>query len=160
MKGNAFNSSVLESLTRNRSFIEYFEQNSCINLSDFLSEIYDISPHLVGSLEKEANWLSKNFETSFEEISNRILDESRKLSELKDIALIENKLRILKRRMSLIVACADICKIWDLDLVTSRLTFFAEMAFSVSRTFGRHRIAKNALCFLKMTPARDAYCST
>ena len=46
--------------------------------------------------------------------------------------IISNKLRILKRRVALIVACADICKIWSLGKVTLKLTQFADSSLSTA----------------------------
>ena len=95
-------------------------------------KIHFSSPHLARSLDREVDWVFCNFKTSFDVMLDDLIDESKKLLYLKDLEFISNKLRILKRRVALIVACADICKIWSLDKVTLKLTQFADSSLSTA----------------------------
>ena len=111
MEQNLINGEIANRLSENKSLVKYFEDNSVIDLKDFVLKIHFSSPHLARSLDREVDWVFSNFKTSFDLMLDDLIDESKKLLYLKDLEFISNKLRILKRRVALIVACADICKI-------------------------------------------------
>ncbi len=133
MEQNLINGEIANRLLENKSLVKYFEDNSVIDLKDFVLKIHFSSPHLARSLDREVDWVFSNFKTSFDVMLDDLIDESKKLLYRKDLEFISNKLRVLKRRVALIVACADICKIWSLDNVTLKLTQFAD--FSLSTAF-------------------------
>ena len=132
MEENLINGEIANRLSENKRLVKYFEDNSVIDLKDFVLKVHFSSPHLARSLDREVEWVFSNFKTSFDVMLDDLIDDSKKLLYLKDLEIISNKLRTLKRRVALIVACADICKIWSLDKVTLKLTQFADSSLSTA----------------------------
>ncbi len=130
MEENLTNGDIFNRLSENKSLVKYFEDNSIINLRDFILKVRFSSPHLARSLDREVEWVFSNFKTSFDVMLDDLIDESKKLLHFNDLEVVSNKLRAIKRRVALIIACADICKIWSLGKVTLKLTQFADSSLS------------------------------
>ena len=47
-------------------------------------------------------------------------------------SFISHELRVIKKRLALALAIADICKVWELDQITSKLTEFADASLSIA----------------------------
>ena len=64
MEENLIDGEIADRLSENKSLVKYFEDNSVINLKDFVLKVHFSSPHLARSLDKEVEWIFSNFKTS------------------------------------------------------------------------------------------------
>ncbi|MFV2001370.1 MAG: glutamine-synthetase adenylyltransferase [Paracoccaceae bacterium] len=82
------------------------------------------SPYLYAVIEREADWLRQALSMEPEAALEAVL------STVDDLRLsgLSDGLRAAKRRVSVLVALADLAGVWDLDTVTGALTRFADLS--------------------------------
>ena len=101
MEQNLINGEIANRLSENKSLVKYFEDNSVIDLKDFVLKVQISSPHLARSLDREVDWVFSNFKTSFDAMLDDLIDDSKKLLYFNDLGVIFNKLRTIKKTSSL-----------------------------------------------------------
>ncbi len=102
-------------------------------IGELLSPVLAVSPFLRRCARAELGFLKSVFEigpdTALIEVTDEIKDEL--IHEL-DTARLMARLRILRRRVALLVALADVFGLWSLERVTHVLSEFADCALSAS----------------------------
>lgn len=86
------------------------------------------SPYLKGLIEKERDWLNAALCEAPEAVLKAVLDEVQAVSG----PALKSELRTAKRRVTLLVALADLGGVWALEEVTCALTAFADLAVDVA----------------------------
>lgn len=143
-------------LQENEEFVAYFNDNACLDLGEILKRVCSSSPYLATCLEKETNWICSSFCNSFDNTLEKLMELSEGLRHKKNLKEISTQLRIFKRRFSLIIALADISKIWSLEEITSKLTIFADLSLSIAFDVVAQEVAndrKHKLLFKKFQSA-------
>ncbi len=103
------------------------------NHRDLLSAVFSNSPYLSRLLTRDVHYtkrlLSEDFDALFEEV---IEDLTKNLPVTKDIKQIMRYLRLAKARVALITSFADLSGAWPLEVITDRLTEFAEVSVALT----------------------------
>lgn len=103
------------------------------NYHDLLSAVFSNSPYLSHLLLRDVYFTKTMLTQPFDELFVQIINELKeKLPGEKDSAVIMAVLRQAKAQVALIISFADISGQWPLDVITSRLTEFAETAVSLT----------------------------
>jgi len=136
----AFNKELGES--KLADFIEYCRDQQVTDIvalfnknnhRDLLSAVFSNSPYLSRLLTRDVHFtrrlLSEDFDVLFEEVIRGL---SEILPVIKDIKQIMRHLRLAKARVALITSFADLSGAWPLEVITDRLTEFAEVSVGLT----------------------------
>ena len=100
------------------------------------------SPYLKGLLEKERDWIAPALARPPEDVLDDLFAD---LDAVEDGNLADG-LRLAKRRVALLAALADLAGVWQLEMVTTALTRFADLAVHRSiAALVRREIARGKL---------------
>lgn len=117
---------------------------------DLLNAVFGNSPFLTQCILRDPIWFRQLINIGAEQSCRELIETTRqlKLSDL-DEAAVMRELRILKRRVSLSIALADIARIWEWPSVTNYLSEFANAAIGVACTHALRRGAARGAFRLK-----------
>jgi glutamate-ammonia-ligase adenylyltransferase len=124
-----------------------------------LASIFGNSPFLSGVAVKEWQFLTRLVEEGFDPLFSEVAAAIEKPEDLgEDTAALMRRLRIAKRRISLLAAVAELAGAWSLERQTGALSRFAEAALGASlRHLLREAARKGLLPLASLDePERDS----
>jgi [glutamine synthetase] adenylyltransferase / [glutamine synthetase]-adenylyl-L-tyrosine phosphorylase len=124
-----------------------------------LASIFGNSPFLSGIAVKEWAFLTRLVEEGADSLFSEIAATTEKADDLgEDTLSLMQRLRIAKRRVSLLAAVAELAGAWSLEQQTSALSRFAEAALGASLRHLLRQAARNGAVVLPFPdePERDS----
>ena len=97
-----------------------------------LDAIVSASPYLRGLLQHNAAFTADCLQSSPEEVLSTLCSDSEKSAFSGDLEVTGTALRNAKAKVALLLALADIGRVWDVAQVTAALTRFADIAVSAT----------------------------
>ncbi len=105
------------------------------HVRNLLAAVFGASPFLTRVIHSEPDFAAACFTDDPAALFDCLLAATAEAAGLPDEAAVMSRLRILRRKVALLAALADISGLWPMEEVTARLTAFADAALSAALSF-------------------------